>query len=578
MKDLTTLQRRPLGLATLVAALLALPAPAGAAVSATRVLTPSGGAVLAGNFTVSGTAVAASGDKVDLLCTAGAGPTAPYVLAAQNVPVDGNGSFSVSLSPADLYDRSVSDPPPAACSLRAVPSGTVPDDVAPFVAAKVAPVRVTTTTSGFFDVRAANFSGGAVLDPVGGCAVCGTYVSDPSTLRESAAVFSRALALGTSDGSAAAAAHTRSEIRVDSQNAYAPTPLTPGSLSFSRSVDPATGAVTVHESESIFRCSGRPYLLTEGCGTSSPAGVRLLRTIVTGERGRSVRVTDSWESTDGHSHRVELWYDQLIVNDTIGENAGYRFPGETTVRPRGNGDSLGAPAARPDTIYVKSRLSAPDGDGTYPPGALTYDTPYDRAQFIDDGPLQSDFVLQYTRTVAPGRPFRLRHQLAAAFAVSDVAALAHSAEDLFGAPRLSIASPRTHATLTSSLERVRGIARDNYAVTSLKVAGRAVRIGPGGYWSTRVRLHRGSNTIVGIARDKAGTATSSLVRVTYRPCVVPRLTARTLAAAKRSLRWAGCLLGRVGGPRSASRVTSQTARAGRVLTGSHRRVGIVLGF
>lgn len=515
MKDPIRLLRRPLGLATLVAALFALPAAAGAAVTATHVLTPSDGAVLAGNFTASGSAKTASADKVDLLCTAGVGPTAPYVLVAREVAVGADGRFSVGLTPADLYDRSVSDPPPAACFLRAVPSGTVPDDVAPFVAAKVAPVRVT-TTSGGFDVHAANFSGAAVLDPVGGCAVCGTYVSDPATLRQSAPVFTRALALGTSDGSAAAAAHTRSEIRIDSQNAYAPTPLTPGSLSFSRSVDTSTGAVTVHESESIFRCSGRPYLLTEGCGTATLTGVRLVRTIVTSARGRTVRASDSWESTDGRSHRVELWYDQLISNDAIGETAGYRFPGEATVRARAAGDSAGKPPARPGTIYVKSRLSAPDGNGTYPPGALTYDTPYDRAQFIDDGPLQSDFVLQYMRTVTPKRPFRLRHQLSAAFAMNDVAALAHPAEDLFAAPRLSIASPRARAILTSALARVRGISRDNYGVTSLRVAGRAVHVGRGGYWHTRVRLHRGRNTIPAIARDRAGNATSSRVRVTYR--------------------------------------------------------------
>ncbi len=515
MEDPIRLLRRPLGLATLVAALFALPAPAGAAVTATRLLTPAGGSMVAGNFTASGTARAGAGDTVDLLCTAGVGPTAPYVLVAQNVPVDFNGRFSAGLSPADLYDRSVSDPPPAACFLRAVPSGTVPDEVAPFAPAKVAPVRVM-TPSGSFDVRAANFSGAAALDPVGGCAVCGTYASDPTTLRQSAPVFSRALALGTSDGAAAAAAHTRSEIRVDSQNAYAPTPLTPGALSFSRSVDSSTGAVTVHESESIFRCSGRPYLLSEGCGTPSPTGVRLVRTIVTGAHGRTVRATDSWESTDGHSHRVELSYDQLIANDTIGETAGYRFPGETTVRARAGSESAGRPPGRPATIYVKSRLSAPDGNGTYPPGALTYDTPYDRAQFIDDGPLQSDFVLQYMRTVTPKRPFRLRHQLSAAFAMNDVANLAHPAEDVFAAPRLSVASPRARATLTSSLARVRGIARDNYKVTSLRVAGRAVHVGRGGYWHPRVRLHRGRNPIRAIARDRAGNATSSRVRVTYR--------------------------------------------------------------
>lgn len=516
MKDLIRLLRSPLGPATLVAALFALPAPAGAAVSATRVLTPSAGTVLAASFTASGTATADPGDQIDLLCTAGVGPAAPYVLAAQRVPVDAQGRFSVVLTPADLYDRSVSDPPPAACFLRAVPSGTVPGDVAPFAGAKVAPVRVTTTPSGSFDVRAANFGGAAVLDPVGGCAVCGTYVSDPATLRESAAVFTRALALGTSDGSAAAAAHTRSEIRVDSQNAYAPTPLTPGSLSFSRSVEEATGVITVHESENIFRCSGRPYLLTEGCGASSPTGVRLVRTIVTGARGRTVRTTDSWESTDGLSHRVELSYDQLIANDTIGEAAGYRFPGETTLRARSSSESAGRPPARPGTIYVKSRLSAPDGNETYPPGALTYDTAYDRAQFMDDGPLQSDFVLQYVRTVSHKRPLRLRHQLSAAFAMNDVAALARPAEDAFAAPRLSIASPRSRAILTSSLTRVRGIARDNYAVGSLRVAGRAVHVGRGGYWHTRVRLHRGHNTIRAIARDRAGNVTSTRVRVTYR--------------------------------------------------------------
>jgi hypothetical protein len=108
-----------------------------------------------------------------------------------------------------------------------------------------------------------------------------------------------------------------------------------------------------------------------------------------------------------------------------------------------------------------------------------------------------------------------------------------------------------------------------------------VPLDPTGAWSTQVALNPGANTITAMATDGAGMTAQAQVTVVYQPpppppppasqakCKVPRLKGMKLLAAKKALRRAHCMVGKVKHVKSRQigrgRVMSTTPRAGRQL-------------
>ena len=83
----------------------------------------------------------------------------------------------------------------------------------------------------------------------------------------------------------------------------------------------------------------------------------------------------------------------------------------------------------PGSIFVKAQKNSPDGDATYPQGAITYSAPPDRVSFLNypTSP-NSSWALDYRRTVPASGALTLAFAYSQAFLAADVASLARDAE------------------------------------------------------------------------------------------------------------------------------------------------------
>jgi beta-lactam-binding protein with PASTA domain len=98
------------------------------------------------------------------------------------------------------------------------------------------------------------------------------------------------------------------------------------------------------------------------------------------------------------------------------------------------------------------------------------------------------------------------------------------------------------------------------------VDGHSATLGAGGAFTAVIPLTLGLNTIKVTATNLAGIIASTQRLVVYSrpPCVVPRLTGRTLARARAILLADGCIPGKV------VRVHSRRVRRGKIVTTSPR--------
>jgi len=215
---------------------------------------------------------------------------------------------------------------------------------------------------------------------------------------------------------------TRSGIQVDGQDAYAsygarsifarsgPCPPTcngsqdnagfpPVTYTFAQ--DATNGNVTLHESENLVRCqTAVAYPPTHAtCGSFTATGVKVDRTFVQDHSGHVVLVTDSYSSTNGAQHAIDLLYENAqYLTSSKQPNIGYRFPGQSTYTAHVRGDVVTVPA-RPGTIYVKN-LSADDGDPSTGQGAITYAAAPSQILFISPSNYsESDLMMHYAGTV-----------------------------------------------------------------------------------------------------------------------------------------------------------------------------------
>jgi hypothetical protein len=272
-------------------ALGALAGPASAAVTGTRITSPVDPAFIAypatgaSSLVVSGDSNGKT-DKVDIRCDG----TVALLLKA-NVTPNAAGQFGTTISAATMGKLAGQS-----CVLRAVPANAVSTS-AHFAGVRllVSDLTLGTTKTGTlinYRVRAAQLSGRGVYGSVGTCGIEGsaTFSSGYTT---SADVFNCAARLANNIGA-------RSAIQVDGANAFTPAGAAtlfstssslPGlaPLTVSVTSDPATGNMTIRESEVIVKCS--PDATTwpvnpATCTSFVPAGVRLDRTVTQSGNGR----------------------------------------------------------------------------------------------------------------------------------------------------------------------------------------------------------------------------------------------------------------------------------------------------
>jgi hypothetical protein len=558
--------RRALALAAL--SLVVAAAPAQAKVTRSTVTAPSDPTyrlyelepTLADpTLTVAATTDGVAGDKVDVICTFGTDSS----LLLKGVPVGPAGAVEMEVPLATF--------PAELCDVRVVPAGFDRPDFTAYTGPAVA---VSAYVPDRFSVPVRGSARIARLDYFVGTGHQRATVSLASSGDGSlfAAIGARAdthepFAVSTWRGGAGI-----HEVEIDGRRAFVAgriplfdfgtaqdwAPAGFEGLQSSVALDAATGALTVEESERIFRCPGeaRDRPDEETCGTVVDTGVRLERTVLLTREHSVTDVRDRWVSADGQAHAVRALY-AVDVEAAKAEAPVWRFPGDADFRPVATGDMV---PHGPGTVLVRQAADL------LAPGAFSFAPAPERFSFDEGGTLSELVQLAVPASGAAA----LRRVFAVGRDAGEAAALGRATEDGFEAPSVVIAD----ASAQGARATISGRATDNIGVAALSVGGRATAIAADGTFSVPVPLAVGPNEIAVSATDGAGltaTARVTVQRAAVARCRVPKVKAgRRVRVARAALRKAGC--------RSRTRrVRSRSVRKGRVI-GLNRRAGRRLPF
>ena len=384
----------------------------------------------------------------------------------------------------------------------------------------------------------------------------------------------------------------RSEVQVDGRNAYDPAAAAspfanlagfPKTLAVSVKFDPTSGLVSSTATEPFVFCSGTnsETPTAAACASLVDAGVTLKRTVTTSDDGRVITMTDTWTSSDGAAHTMDLLYDDVAGVRGVGDgNRGWQFPGQAGFSQYGSGATLPAPAAAPGSILVRTDVTAPDGDPNQASGAITFDSPPAGFRFASNSELEEHRVLP----IPAGGSASLTYIYSLGSTSADAVRMALAAQDQLKPLAVTITSPGNGSSVSSSPVTVTGTAVAGSGIGSITIAGQTVPVEPDGSWSANVPLNPGSNALPVLATDAAGITAQGELTIVYQPpsaagsppvtvkpvkCRVPRTKGMKLPAAERALRRAHCRVGTIKHVSSTKlargRVMGTTPRAGRRL-------------
>ncbi len=612
-----TLDLPRLWIAAIIAAVAALgtaPAAAQATVTATNITswtssssgTPANSRYLISydneptTLTVKGTAPgAANGDRVDVVCFYGS--SSQFKTLASNLVVSSSAFATSTASPPQL--RQIAG---HACRLRAVPTGhesTGDSSVFAGPDVAVAETALLPTISGGpnsgdaynFYVNGMTFTGYAAWKAPG-TGGCGPYAApvDPAFDIGNFPVDCMGSLLDDDLGTFGG----RSEVQIDGRNAYDAAsaeslfPRTSGldngsqdltgfpSMKVSVGWDPSSGQISSTSVESWASCHGPDLykpLTVVACPSFDGTGVSLTRVVTSSDGGRVVTVNDTWSSTDGQSHSLDLLYDDFagVFGNEDGER-GWQLPGQSGFTQYAAGASVPAPTSVPGTILTRTNVSAADGDPNEGFGAITFGHAPSALRFAGPAELEEEQVL----SVPAGGSASLSYVYSVGYSLADVTGVSMTAQDTFEPANVQITSPANGTTVSTPNVTLTGTAASGSGVKSLVVAGQNVPLGPGGSWTSQITLSPGSNTITALATDAAGATSQAQVTIVYQPptplppptpakCSVPRLKGKKLSAAEKALRKAHCKVGKVKHVKSSKlargRVMGTTPGAGRRL-------------
>jgi hypothetical protein len=553
-------------------------------------------------LTVKGTATGTG--SVDIVCYSGSTPTVTRIAAS--VPVS-SGSFNsgaVSLKPIAG----------SVCRLRAVPAGSdgpgndISNFAGPTLAVSEAALPVATIGGTLLNhgtpynvyVNDVTFTGTAAwaspgVTPSTSAVGCGGPFAAPIDSAGNVGDYAIDCA-GSLLSNDLGAFGGRSEVQIDGRNAYDPAsaqalfaaagghaasqnlPGFPTDLTGNVTWDPSTGLLTSTSEESWVVCNG-PNLQVQSfatCPNFVDSGVKLQRTTTTSDGGRVVTLTDTWSSTDGQAHSLDLLYDDFVgVLALDNGDAGYEFPGQSGFSQSSPGTDVPGPSNVPGSILVRTNVTQPDGDPSEAAGAITYGKAPSEFRFPSNNELEEHNVM----VVPAGGSTSLRYVYSVGYSVADVSALALAAQDRFEPPSVVIGSPASGTAVSSPTTTVSGIADAGSGISSIVVGGQTVPVASSGAWTAQVPLSPGTNTITAVATDGAGATAQAQVAVVYNAppppppppvkCKVPRTKGMKLAAAERALRQAHCKVGKVKHVKSKSirsgRIKSTSPSAGKIL-------------
>jgi hypothetical protein len=385
-------------------------------------------------FAIAGKTTPKAGGNVDLVCYYANKKS----LVASSVAVT-NGKFSVPA--ADLRLVNVG----AACRLRAIPSGTTPRRLAPFVGPRLLVGRNSThalktgPNAGSLDNFYAFFQQLDAAMDFGSLASCGLfdgYLYDASfglttiTWYCNAALFPSEADVGT-----------RSELQIDGNDAY---PANSASginnqavgfapITYTYSVNRKTGDAVIHDTEPLVTCPDHTYPPTAlTCATFASTGVVDTRTITESEKGHLAVITDVFSSTDSNSHTLDLLWEndaRFFWTGLDATNLGWKFPGQSTYSKHRIGDSINLPPEG-RTIYVRMQGHA-DGDTATGQGAMVYDRSASDATFRRGSTAYGAFTLHQTATIPAGGATQFRVAYAQGYTIAQISSIARLAHAMF---------------------------------------------------------------------------------------------------------------------------------------------------
>src|SRR3954454_8278495 len=423
-----------------VLGVLVVAAPASAAVTTSNVTVPADPSFIhfdsnERQISLQGTSDGVVGDKVDLYCTNGTGGSFTAGLVQAAVPVTAGGAFSFSGKADSNLNR--------ACVIRAIPAGAAPTaatNLSTFTGPRtfLGEEQTSRDNFGIYDYYVFNSQtqGGMDFDSLGSCGLDDSFVYDPASLARSGPLFWCNAWLSSSNASTP----TRSLLQVDGRDAYVPgsayyaftgAPNVPGllALSYTTTFSPTTGDMTIDETDPVIACQGDAYPPTATtCTRFQRVPVDVHRVITMDHLGRTVRINDAFTSRDGAAHTVDVQYEQDF-RGTPGDPA-YLFPWrESTFSQHTSPDTFAGPGgSSTGSILVKAQKAAPDGDTTYPQGAVTYSAPPDGVSFLNYTSPNLSWSLNYRRRVPASGALTLAFGYSQAFLAADVATLARAAE------------------------------------------------------------------------------------------------------------------------------------------------------
>ena len=309
------------------------------------------------------------------------------------------------------------------------------------------------------------------------------------------------------------------------------------------------------------------------CPSLSSAGVQATQTTTILPGDQVARVTDQFTDLDGKAHSLDLLFSDAVHSYTSAA-PGFEFPDQSVFASHASPDGYAPFPTGPGTIYVVAN-AAQSPALSNPVGAITYNTPPQSATFANPrAATTSTAELHYVESLPAGGSVTLQWSFSQADSSASLEPLVQLETDRFYTPTVTIAAPAAGTRVHVASVTVSGQAYDPEGISAVSVDGRAATISPSGDFRTVVPLRLGSDTIQITATNLAGVQGTAERVVVYSrpPCIVPRLTGRTLARARRMLDSRGCRTGRVAHKRSRrvkrGRVLSTTPRAG-----THREHG-----
>jgi hypothetical protein len=479
-------------------------------------------------FSVSGTTNGTTGDEVDVRCYNGGTPIAAVF---GPIPVAADGSFSsTGVLQANFQSQS--------CELVAVPTDTTPALGNNYSGPRVTFSEYETETVGgggpnASDVEDLHFTDQQQTGATGvySSGDCGPFQSlydgtaamsgGPALLSCAGTLYSEPAQYFANPGTVDS---TRSEIEVDGQNAYgtyAASRLYPTNAGFPAqtdtldSFDAATGAAQTTESENIVKCGPDDVYnpSSSQCSSFAPTGVKLTRVIDYSGDGRIATVTDTWSSTDGAAHNLDLQYE----TDLGATTAGWELPGESSFTQHTTGQTAAAPTSASGTIYtVYDSSTSPSL--TNPVAAMTFASPYSSIHFDNTlwsaAPAEVSGLIDFQRTIPASGSTAISWTYATASSLSEAQSDAATAQTAYAAS-VAIGSPSNGALVTGSPVTVTGTASAPSGIHTVTVNGVAAAIS-GDNWTAPVPLTLGSpTTITATVTSDAGSTATSSETVTY---------------------------------------------------------------